>query len=227
VNFPAYWISAGLYGFTVLLLLLQPDVGMTLVLSAVWGAQIFLAGLPFILVLMLLGMAVGGGVGAYFLFDHVRSRIDRFLDPSSGDNYQVERSLEAFQGGGLIGKGPGEGQIKLVLPDSHTDFIFAVAGEELGLLACLSIAALFFFVAAKGMIRVWRESDAFVMIAVSGLLLQFSLQALINMGVAVQLLPAKGMTLPFLSYGGSSIMAIALAMGMMLGLTRKRFGKSV
>ena len=227
MNFPAWWLSTALYGLAALLLLLQPDFGMVVTLTVIWGVQVFLAGLPMILVFVLVALAVGGGVGAYFLFSHVRQRIDRFLDPTTGDNYQVERSLEAFQNGGLIGRGPGEGQVKLALPDSHTDFIFAVVGEEFGMIACLLIVGIFFFIVAMGIIRVWRESDSFLMIAVAGLLTQFSIQALINMGVSVQLLPAKGMTLPFLSYGGSSIMAVAMAMGMVLALTRKRFGKTI
>ncbi len=227
IDFPAYRLSFALYGFAVLLLIMQPDFGMIVTLTVLWGVQVFLAGLSMIWVGLLLLSAVGGGLGAYFLFDHVRSRIDRFLDPQSGDNYQVDRSLEAFQNGGILGKGPGEGQVKLSLPDSHTDFIFAVAGEEFGLLFCLVIVGLFLFVAVKGLMRVWRDDDAFLIIAVVGLLTQFSIQALINMGVAVQLLPAKGMTLPFLSYGGSSTMAVAMAMGMVLALTRKRFGKGL
>lgn len=227
IDFPAYWISFGVYGIAVALLLLQPDFGMVVTLTVIWSVQVFLAGLPMIWVLLLVVMAAGGGVGAYFLFHHVRQRIDRFLDPASGDNYQVERSLEAFQNGGIFGRGPGEGQVKLSLPDSHTDFIFAVAGEEFGLIFCLLIVGLFFFIVAMGLMRVWRQNDSFLMIAVAGLLTQFSIQALINMGVSVQLLPAKGMTLPFLSYGGSSIMAVAMAMGMVLSLTRKRFGKTI
>lgn len=225
VDFPAYKISIAVYLTAVGLLALQPDFGMIVATTIIWGGQIFLAGLPMILVLLMAVLAIGGGVGAYFVFDHVKSRIDRFLDPQSGDNYQVERSLEAFQNGGFLGKGPGEGQVKLSLPDSHTDFIYAVAGEELGIIFCLLIAGLFFTIAAKGMVRIRREGDVFLMIAVTGLLIQFSIQALINMGVSVQLFPAKGMTLPFLSYGGSSIIAVALAMGMLLALTRKRFGK--
>jgi cell division protein FtsW len=226
-EFPAYRLSFAVYAFAVLLLLMQPDFGMVITLTVIWGVQVFLAGLPMFWVLLLVVGAAIGGVGAYFMFHHVRERIDRFLDPASGDNYQVERSLEAFHNGGIFGKGPGEGQVKLLLPDSHTDFIFAVAGEELGLLACLLIVGLFFFVAAKGILRIQRENDTFLMIAVAGLLTQFSIQALINMGVAVQLLPAKGMTLPFLSYGGSSVLAMAIAMGIVLALTRKRFGKEM
>lgn len=227
IDFPSYWLSAALYGITALLLLLQPDFGMVVTLTVIWGVQVFLAGLPMFLVLLMIGLGIGGGISAYFLFDHVKQRIDRFLDPTTGDNYQVERSLEAFANGGIFGRGPGEGQVKLSLPDSHTDFVFAVVGEEYGLVLCLIIVGLFFAIVAMGLMRVWRENDSFLMIAVAGLLTQFSMQALINMGVSVQLLPAKGMTLPFLSYGGSSIMAVALGMGMVLALTRKRFGKSL
>ena len=223
-QFPSFKISAAVYGVVVLLLLLQPDFGMTVTISLVWGVQLFLAGLPLYWVLLLGILAVGGGVGAYFGLSHVRARIDRFLDPQSGDNYQVEKSLEAFQNGGLLGKGPGEGEVKLSLPDSHTDFIFAVAGEEFGLLFCLVIVSLFLFILLRSLYRLRQEQDLFVMLAVGGLVTQLGIQALINMGVSVQLLPAKGMTLPFLSYGGSSMIAVCVGMGMILALTRKRFG---
>ena len=157
----------------------------------------------------------------------MKKRIDNYLDPTSGDNYQVAKSLEAFGNGGWFGQGPGEGKVKLSLPDSHTDFVFAVAGEEFGLIFCLIIVFLFGFIVLRGMSKVWKENDFFTVIAVAGLLSQFGIQAIINMGVAVNLLPAKGMTLPFLSYGGSSLIAIALGMGMMLALTRRRYGHTV
>lgn len=222
-QFPSFKFSAALYAIVVILLLLQPDFGMVVTVSLVWGVQLFLAGLPLYWVVLLGVLAVGGGVGAYFGLDHVRSRIDRFLDPSSGDNYQVEKSLEAFQNGGLLGKGPGEGEVKLSLPDSHTDFIFAVAGEEFGVLFCLVIVGLFLFIMLRALMRLRHEQDMFVMLAVGGLVTQLGVQALINMGVSVQLLPAKGMTLPFLSYGGSSMLAVCFGMGMILALTRRRF----
>ena len=223
-GFPSYRIAMVLYGFVALLLLIQPDIGMTITATVVFMAQFFLAGLPFFWVLLMAVSAVAGIVGAYFCFSHVQKRIDSFLDPSSGDNYQVEKSLEAIQNGGLFGRGPGEGQVKLYLPDSHTDFIFSVAGEEFGVIVCLVIIALFGFIVLRGFSRVWRRRDMFVMLAVVGLLTQFGIQAVINMGVAVNLLPAKGMTLPFMSYGGSSLMATALGMGMVLALTRLRYG---
>jgi len=224
-NFPAFRFSLMLYGLCAVLLIMQPDFGMTVTLSAIWGVQIFLAGLPLIWVLGLLGMGMFGGVMAYFFLPHVTERINRFLDPASGDNYQVEKSLEAFQNGGLLGRGPGEGEVKIHLPDSHTDFIFAVAAEEFGLLACLLIISVFLFIILKAVMRLWQERDHFIIIACAGLLTQFAMQALINMGVAVQMFPAKGMTLPFLSYGGSSAISMALCMGMVLALTRKRIGE--
>jgi cell division protein FtsW len=223
-HFPAYRVAVGVYLVSVALLLIQPDLGMTITVTVMCGLQFFLAGLPMIWALGFAGAGMLGMVAAYHFFHHVRQRIDRFLDPDSGDNYQVEKSLEAFRSGGLLGRGPGEGQVKLVLPDSHTDFVFSVAGEEFGMIFCFLILLLFAFIVVRGLVRVWDEKDWFVLLAVTGLLAQFGIQAAINMGVAVNLLPAKGMTLPFLSYGGSSLLAIALGMGMMLALTRKRFG---
>ncbi len=227
IAFPSWRLAISVYAIVVLLLLLQPDLGMVITISVMWGAQFVVAGLPMIWVgLMMLGAPVGL-FAAYHLFSHVRKRIDNFIDPSAGDNYQVEKSMEAFVNGGWFGQGPGEGKVKLSLPDSHTDFVFAVAGEEFGLLFCLLILSLFAFIVLRGMIKVMNEKDSFTMIAVAGLLAQFGIQAMINMGVAVNLLPAKGMTLPFISYGGSSLVAIALGMGMMLALTRRRFGYAV
>lgn len=226
-NFPGTQIAIGLYALVVVLLLIQPDLGMVITVSIMWGAQFFLAGLPFIWVLLGLMGAPVGMFGAYHLFPHVRKRIDNFLDPTSGDNYQVEKSREALASGGWFGLGPGEGKIKQSLPDSHTDFVFSVAGEEFGTLFCLLILGLFAFIVIRGMMKVMHEKDSFTMIAVAGILTQFGTQAMINMGVAVNLLPAKGMTLPFVSYGGSSVVAIALGMGMMLALTRRRFGQTL
>jgi cell division protein FtsW len=226
VDFPSWRIATALYIFVAALLLIQPDLGMTITVSIMWALQFFLAGLPFIWVIALMFGGSLGLWGAYHLFSHVRKRIDSFLDPASGDNYQVEKSLQAFGQGGWFGQGPGEGKVKLQLPDSHTDFVFAVAGEEFGLIVCLLIVFLFGFIVIRGMMRMLDENDFFTMIAVAGLLAQFGIQAIINIGVAVNLLPAKGMTLPFLSYGGSSLIAIALGMGMMLALTRRRYGNT-
>ncbi|MCB9948932.1 MAG: putative lipid II flippase FtsW [Rhodospirillaceae bacterium] len=221
-NFPGYNAAIALYAVVVLLLLAQPDLGMAVLVSALWGVEFFLAGLPLVLVLALATLAVGGMIGSYFLFDHVASRIDRFLDPSSGDSYQIDRSLEAFANGGIWGTGPGEGTVKLHLPDAHADFIFAVAGEELGLLWCLALLALFAFIVLRGLARAMADDDLFVVLAVAGLLTLFGAQGLINMASALHLIPTKGMTLPFVSYGGSSMLAMGLGMGMVLALTRRR-----
>ncbi|MDA0702411.1 MAG: putative lipid II flippase FtsW [Proteobacteria bacterium] len=223
-TFPGNIISIGLFGLVVGLLLLQPDFGMTLVVTAVWFTQFFMAGLPMFYVVGLCGLGIGMMIGGYLLLPHVASRVDRFLDPSSGDTYQVSNALEAFMNGGLFGVGPGEGRVKDHLPDAHADFIFAVAGEEFGLIACLGIVMLFAFVVLRGFGRMLQERDLFVVLASVGLLAQFGLQALINMGSNLRLMPAKGMTLPFISYGGSSLLALALGMGMMLALTRRRYG---
>jgi cell division protein FtsW len=220
--FPGQWISIALYGVVAVLLLAQPDVGMTLVVSSVWAAQFFLAGLPMILVVLFAAAGLGAAVGAYFLFDHVKSRVDRFLDPASGDTYQIDKAMQAFRDGGLFGRGPGEGRVKELLPDAHTDFIFAVAGEEFGLLLCLVIVGLFGFIVLRGISRAMQEENLFVLLAVGGLVCQFGLQALINMASSLHLMPTKGMTLPFVSYGGSSTLALALGFGMLLALTRKR-----
>jgi cell division protein FtsW len=223
-GFPGDLIAIGLYLVVLGLLLRQPDVGMSLVVSAVWFAQFFLAGLRLFWVVLLGGVGATCAVGAYFIFPHVASRINRFMDPSSGDTYQITTALEAFLNGGLFGRGPGEGRVKSVLPDAHADFVFAVAGEELGLIACVVIVALFAFVVLRGLARLLQETNLFVLLAVSGLLIQFGLQALINMGSSLHLMPTKGMTLPFISYGGSSLLSLSLAMGFMLALSRKRYG---
>lgn len=223
-GFPGFKLAIGLYATFAGLLLLQPDVGMTLVVSAVWGVQVFLAGLPLMWVLLILCVGVIGALGAYEFFPHVQRRVELFLSPDQTANYQVTKSMEAFTKGGFTGVGPGEGVVKLHLPDSHTDFIFAVVGEELGAIACLALIAIFAFVVLRGLIRLVGESDLFVVYAVAGLLMQFCFQSFINMGVSLHLLPTKGMTLPFISYGGSSLLAIALGMGMILALTRKRYG---
>ena len=223
-GFPGNAIALALFLLIITLLLLQPDLGMAVVATAIFAIQFFLAGLPMVFVTALGALSVGGLVAAYFIFDHVASRIDRFIDPASGDNYQIERSLDAFMNGGLWGTGPGEGSVKRLLPDAHADFIFAVAGEEFGLVWCLVLVALFAFVVLRGFVRAAADGDLFVMLAASGLAALFGVQALINMGSALHLIPTKGMTLPFLSYGGSSLLALAIGMGMLLALTRRRPG---
>ncbi len=219
---PGNLIACAMFAAVASVLILQPDFGMTVVVTLVWLAQFFIAGLPIFIVFTMVAFAVGGGILAYLFIPHVTSRVDRFLDPASGDNYQIERAMEAFTNGGAFGRGPGEGSVKHVLPDAHTDFIFAVAGEEFGLFVCLIIVALFGFITLRGLGRLVRENDLFALLAGSGLLIQFGLQAVINIGVNLRLLPTKGMTLPFISYGGSSLVALAIGMGMILALTRTR-----
>jgi cell division protein FtsW len=223
-NIPGNKLATGLFIVVAVLLLMQPDVGMTAVVAAIWGVEFFLAGLPLVLVVMIAVLFMGGVVGAYFTFSHVQGRIDRFLDPGAGEGYQVMRAIEAFRSGGLFGRGPGEGRVKEVLPDAHADFIFAVAGEEFGLIACLILLALFAFVVLRGFSRVLREDNLFCLLAVAGLLVQFGLQVIINIASNLDMIPPKGMTLPFVSYGGSSTLALAIGMGMMLALTRERPG---
>ncbi len=220
----ANWISAALFAVILGILIKQPDIGMAAVVAAVWFAQFFMAGLRF----YWLGIGLVSGASlmfaAYEWVPHVTDRINRFLDPSAGDSYQVRRSLEAFMAGGMWGKGPGEGTVKDYLPDAHADFVFAVAGEEFGLIACVFIIGIFAFIVLRGLSRLLQEQDQFILLAATGLLLQFGLQAIINLGSELRLIPTKGMTLPFLSYGVSSMMALALGMGMLLALTRRRLG---
>ncbi|MDX2141879.1 MAG: putative peptidoglycan glycosyltransferase FtsW [Rhodospirillaceae bacterium] len=221
-DFPGNLISMGLLLAVVAILLSQPDIGMTLVVTAVWCAQFFMAGLPMFWVILIVVAGLGAIVGAYFTFPHVASRVDRFLDPASGDNYQITQAMRAFQQGGLFGRGPGEGRVKEALPDAHTDFIFAVAGEEFGIFLCLLMVALFGFLVIRALLKVTREENMFVLLAVGGLAVQFGLQAIINMASSLHMMPTKGMTLPFVSYGGSSLVALGMGMGMILALTRRR-----
>ncbi|MCB9982487.1 MAG: cell division protein FtsW [Rhodospirillales bacterium] len=221
-NFPGNAITAGLYALTVTLLLLQPDLGMTVIVTAIWAAQIFLAGFPFRLLAVLVVLGVGGLGAAYMSFDHVQSRIDRYLHPESGDTYQVDKSLQAFQNGGLFGTGPGQGTVKMGLPDAHADFIFSVAAEEMGLIFVLILLAVYGFILLRGFNRLMDSNDMFVVLAVGGLLTMFGLQALVHMGSSLHLLPTKGMTLPLISYGGSSLLSIGFSMGMVLALTRRK-----
>lgn len=226
-GFPGIRISVFLYFLVVILLLLQPDFGQTALLSAVWLIQLFLGGVSWLWIGAVGAAAVAGTFVVYATVPHVAIRINSFFDPASGDNYQIDTALDAFRTGGLFGRGPGEGVVKQVLPDAHTDFIFAVAGEEFGLIVCLFVAGLFAFVVLRGFSRLSRERDLFTLLAAGGLLAMFGLQALINIGVNLNLLPSKGMTLPFISYGGSSLLALAITMGMVLAMTRERPGSSL
>ena len=222
---PGNVIATFLLLVLISLLLSQPDVGQTVVVTTMWLSELFLAGLPMIWVALLISLGIGGLATAYFVFPHVSSRVDRFLNPQAGDNFQVDRALDAFMNGGLFGTGPGAGTVKLHLPDAHADFVFAVMGEEFGLLACLLLITVFAVIVIRGMIRALQDNDLFIVLATTGLLIQFALQALINMASAVNLMPPKGMTLPFVSYGGSSVLAMGFGMGMVLALTRRRPGE--
>lgn len=214
--------ATGLLGLSIALLALQPDIGQAALLTIIWGILIFAAGLPAIWFAGFGLSSVAALTAAYFAFSHVASRIDRFLDPASGDTYQLDLARQSFINGGWLGKGPGEGTIKATLPDAHTDFIFAVIAEEYGIIACLILLALYGFIVVRALAHIWAERDAFVRYAVIGLVLVFAVQALINMGVNVGVLPATGMTLPFISYGGSSSLGTAIGFGMILALTRRR-----
>jgi cell division protein FtsW len=223
-DFPGNAISIALFLLLDAMLVKEPDLGMAVVVALVWFAQFYMAGLRLYWVVVGAMAGVGGLLGAYLWLPHVTSRINRFLDPAAGDSYQVNRSIEAFVNGGLWGRGPGEGTVKDVLPDAHADFVFAVAGEEFGLIVCILVVGVFAFIVLRGFSRLLQEGNLFVLLSATGLLIQFGLQAIINMASTLHLIPTKGMTLPFLSYGGSSMLALALGMGMMLALTRRRLG---
>jgi cell division protein FtsW len=221
-DMPALPLAMALYAAFAGLLVVQPDVGQTLLATIVWTAMLFVSGLALTGAAII---AVAGAVGlyaAYLYFPHVSYRIDRFISPQPSEYGQGERALRSFVEGGFLGRGPGEGTIKTSLPDAHTDYIFAVVGEEFGSLACLAIVALFAFVVIRALRHAEHEPDVATRLGIVGLALMFGFQALINMGVNVGLLPAKGMTLPFLSAGGSSTLAISLTLGMLLALTRHR-----
>lgn len=227
-DFPGNKISVGLTAFCIALILLQPDVGTSILIIAVFLGQFLLAGLPILLVGVMGAAGFVGLLGAYFLFPHVAQRIDRFLFATNIDKYaegyQIDQSLQALHTGGWFGRGPGEGIIKKNLPDAHADFIFSVAGEEFGIVICIALIALFALLILRITVRALQERSFFHLLVVSGLATQIVLQAIINMSSAVHLIPTKGMTLPFISYGGSSILATSFAMGIILGLTRRSVG---
>lgn len=220
-DFPGFTISLLLYIFVAISLILQPDFGMFIMISAVWLIQLFVSGMPIIWIAILFISTIFGVLASYLFLPHVAQRINSFLDPESSENYQVSKSLMAFKNGGFYGKGPGEGTVKQFLPDSHTDFIFAVTGEEFGLIICLIITLIFAFIVIRGILRLLHEEDQYVLLAATGILSQFGLQSVINIGVTLNLLPTKGMTLPFISYGGSSTLAVAVGIGMLLAFSKR------
>lgn len=220
-GFPGWKISFASCLLVIGLLISQPDFGQTILVSFVWGIQLFMAGLAWFWVGALVVTALGGLLFAYMLLPHVADRIDRFLHPENADTFQVDLAINAFKNGGLLGTGPGEGVVKMRLPDAHSDYIFAVAGEEFGVVVCLLIIAIFAIIVIRGLVNLLKEQDMFTVLAVAGLLAQFGIQAFINLAVNLSILPSKGMTLPFISYGGSSMVALAIGMGMILSLTRR------
>ena len=219
---PGKTMSFALCLVIVAFLALQPDFGQSCLVLFSWGVMYFVAGAPFLLLLILGGAVLAGGSFAYANSEHFARRIDGFLSPDLDPRTQLGYAANAIQEGGLLGVGVGEGQVKNWLPDAHTDFIIAVAAEEYGLILVLFIISLYAIIVARSLVRLMRERDPFLRLAGTGLACTFGVQAMINMGVAVRLLPAKGMTLPFVSYGGSSIIAMGISVGMLLAFTRSR-----
>jgi cell division protein FtsW len=219
---PANTIALLLLPVALVGLVLQPDFGQTLLVALVWGALLFLAGIRVIWVAGVAAAAATGLAVAYMLVPYVARRVTRFLDPASGDSFNIDQALESFQRGGWFGRGPGEGTVKRILPESHTDFVFAVAAEEFGIVLCLLLLALFAFIVLRAFHHSITRGNDFSRLAAAGLAILLGLQCAINMGVNMHLIPAKGMTLPFISYGGSSMISLAFAMGMLLALTRAR-----
>jgi cell division protein FtsW len=223
---PGNLIALLLLPATIIPLILQPDFGQTMLVSLVWVGLFFIAGLRWIWVFGVGGVGMGGVMLAFKFVPHVRARILKFIDPSAtggvADTFQVDTALQSFFAGGWTGKGPGEGTIKRILPDAHTDFIFAVTAEEFGVIACLVIVAVFMFIVVRGLTVAGRNEDQFCRLAGAGLVMLFGIQSAINMAVNLHLMPAKGMTLPFISYGGSSLISLALGMGFMIAVMRKR-----
>ena len=221
-DMPGGFLAILLLPMTIVPLILQPDFGQTMLITMVWCALFFVAGLHWFWVAGLGVLGLTGVFAAYTFLHHVRERINRFMDRDSGDSFQEFWSRESFNSGGWFGTGPGEGVAKRHLPDAHTDFIFSVTGEEFGVLVCLGLVALFAYIVIRGLKLARRTDDTFTRLAITGLTTLFGLQACINMAVNTQLMPAKGMTLPFVSYGGSSLISLALGMGFLVALTRKR-----
>jgi cell division protein FtsW len=219
-SLPVYPISAVLVGGIAYLLMKQPDFGSTIIFCAVWVAMLALAGVPLRILGVIAALGVVGVILAYFFYDVATQRIDEFLF-GTGDRFQVENAMRTLTAGGFFGMGPGGGTRKFGLPEPHTDYIFSVVGEEFGLIACLAIAFLYLGIVARVLIKLLDEESPFAILAAAGLVIEFGLQALINMMVNVQLAPSKGMTLPFISYGGSSMLALSIGMGLLLAFTRR------
>lgn len=219
---PARLIAFGIMLCIVAGLLLQPDIGQTALILATMGGLLFLSGISWFLIAGLMGSGVGLLFGAYFLFPHFAKRIDSFLNPEGGNTYQVDKALNSLLEGGWFGRGPGESLAKKIIPDAHADYVFSAAAGEFGILFCLCLVALIGFIVLRALMGAQRQTSLFTRLAASTLAIQFGLQCAINLAVNLNLIPPKGMTLPFVSYGGTSMIAIAFGMGLMLALTRKR-----
>ena len=220
-DMPANSISLAMLLTVIALLVLQPDFGQTMLVVLVWSALFFMAGMRMIWVFGIAGLAGAGLTAAYFTVPHVARRIQHFLNPAAGDSYNIDIATESFMRGGWFGRGPGEGTVKRILPESHTDFVFSVAAEEFGVALCLVLVALYAFIVIRALVRALRNDDLFVRFAAAGLAILFGTQAAINIAVNIHLIPAKGMTLPFISYGGSSMISLGYTIGMLLALTRE------
>jgi len=221
---PGVSIAFGLYAVSIALLLIQPDVGQSVLITVAFGAAFWMAGVPISWVMLLGAAAVAGLSSTYFLFPHVAARVHKFLSPDGADTHQVDRAAEAIRAGGLLGRGPGEGVMKRHVPDLHTDFIYSVGAEEYGLLFSLLLITLFALLVTRGLYRAMKLNDPFEQVAAAGLFVLVGQQAIINVAVNLNMIPTKGMTLPFISYGGSSMLAMGLTLGMALALTRRRPG---
>ncbi|KQS55500.1 cell division protein FtsW [Brevundimonas sp. Leaf363] len=221
---PGVSIAFGFYGLTVFLLLIQPDIGQTLLITTTFMAVFFMAGVPFRWIAVLGGMIAAGVAAIYVLFPHVQARVAKFVSPGVEDTHQIDRASEAIRAGGLVGRGIGEGVMKRHVPDLHTDFIYSVGAEEFGLALSLTMIGLYAFIVIRGMRLSMKLNDPFEQTAAAGLFMLIGLQACINVAVNLNLIPTKGMTLPFVSYGGSSMLAMGLTMGFALALTRRRPG---
>ncbi|MBU1540631.1 MAG: putative lipid II flippase FtsW [Alphaproteobacteria bacterium] len=221
---PGVSIAFATWALCVGLMLIQPDIGQTLLITTTFMAVFFMAGVPLKWVAALAAAGAGGVVGLYFAFGHMRDRLSRFFSPETADTHQIDRASEAIRAGGLVGRGVGEGVMKRHVPDLHTDFIYSVGAEEFGLVLSLVMIGLYAFIVVRGMRRAMKLTDAFEQTAAAGLFMLIGLQACINIAVNLNLIPTKGMTLPFISYGGSSMLAMGLTMGLALALTRRRPG---
>lgn len=219
---PGHSMTIMLLVIIVGILLLQPDIGQTALVVFTWAGLLFISGISWWLIFMLGGLAMAAITGAYFFFPHVTRRFDAFFNPETGDNYQVEKALQSLLEGGWFGLGPGEGVANRSLPDAHADFVFSAAAGEFGILFCLVLVSLIAFIVVRSLLLAQQQTNLFARLAVSALAIQFGVQSAINLAVNLNLIPPKGMTLPFVSYGGTSMIAVAFGMGLLIGLTRRK-----